>query len=63
MTIRIFWYTDTYSVTFASAIVMEILTYLTFLFKDVVACWFKKKDGKIYRYGLIFKGIWLILFL
>lgn len=55
-------HTDTYSITFAVAIVMEILTYLTFVFKDVVAGWFKKKDGKIYRYGLIF-SIWLILFL
>ncbi len=55
-------HTGTYSVTFAVAIVMEILTYLTFMFKDVVLDWFKNKEGEGYKYARYF-SIWLILFL
>jgi len=55
-------HTGTYSVTFAVAVVMEILTYLTFLLKDIVMYWFKGKNEKIYKYTMIF-SVWLILFL
>lgn len=55
-------HTGTYSVTFAVAIVMEILTYLTFQLKDVVVAWFKNKDGKISKYAMIL-SVWLIIFL
>ncbi|MEI7674637.1 MAG: hypothetical protein WCI60_02780 [bacterium] len=55
-------HTGTYSVTFAVAIVMEILTYLTFLLKDLIVTWFKDKEGKIYRYAMFF-SVWLVLFL
>ena len=55
-------HTGTYSVTFAVAIVMEMLTYLTFLLKDLIVGWFKDKEGKIYRYAMFF-SVWLVLFL
>jgi len=55
-------HTDSYSVTFAVAIVMELLTYVTFLFKDRVILWFKKKEGSTYKYGMIL-SVWLILFI
>ena len=55
-------HTGTYSVTFAVAIVMEMLTYLTFLLKDLIVGWFKDKEGKIYRYAMFFR-VWLVLFL
>lgn len=55
-------HTGTYSVTFAVAIVMELLTFLTFLLKDKVVAWFKNKTGKLYKFGMVF-SIWLILFL
>ena len=55
-------HTGTYSVTFAVAIVMEMLTYLTFLLKDLIVGWFKDKEGNIYRYAMFF-SVWLVLFL
>ncbi len=55
-------HTGTYSVTFAVAIVMEMLTYLTFLLKDLIVDRFKDKEGKIYRYAMFF-SVWLVLFL
>lgn len=55
-------HTSSYSVTFAVAIVMQILTYLTFALKDVVKNNFKKRQGKLNTAGLVF-SIWLILFL
>lgn len=54
-------HTGTYSVTFAVAIVMQILTYLTFKFKDKVVIWFKHHNNTQSKYGLIF-SIWLIMF-
>ena len=41
---------------------MEMLTYLTFLLKDLIVGWFKDKEGKIYRYAMFF-SVWLVLFL
>ena len=54
-------HTSSYSVTFSLAIVMEALTFLTFLFKDRVIVWFKNRDDKVSRY-LMFFSVWLILF-
>lgn len=53
--------TSSYSVTFALAVVMQILTYLTFRLKDVVAAWFKDKPGKVAKVGLVF-GVWFVMF-
>lgn len=53
--------TSSYSVTFGLAIVMQLLTYLTFRLKDVVAGWFKGKPGKAARVGLVF-GVWFVMF-
>ena len=54
-------HTSSYSVTFAVAVVMQILTYLTFALKDKVKNSFKKRDGTFNKVGLVF-SIWLILF-
>lgn len=53
--------TSSYSVTFGLAIVMQLLTYLTFRLKDVVAGWFKGKPGKAAKVGLVF-GVWFVMF-
>ena len=53
--------TKSYSITFAVAIVMQILTYITFLLKDVVVNYFNNKSGKYSKAGLVI-GVWLIMF-
>lgn len=53
--------TSSYSVTFALAFVMQILTFLTFRLKDVVAGWFKGRPGKAAKVGLVF-GVWFVMF-
>jgi hypothetical protein len=53
--------TSSYSVTFALAIVMQVLTFLTFRLKDVVAGWFKGRPGKAAKVGLVF-GVWFVMF-
>ena len=55
-------HTGTYSVTFAVAVVMQVLTYLTFMAKDRVVHWFRRKKGLKYKYGLVF-SVWLVMFL
>lgn len=55
-------HTSSYSMTFALAIVMQVLTFATFQVKDIAHTWFKQKDGSWYQFGLIFT-VWLILFL
>jgi tellurite resistance protein TehA-like permease len=54
--------TWSYSITFLVAIVLQILTYLTFQLKRVVVRHFKNKEGRRYKVALVF-GVWLILFL
>jgi len=54
-------HTGTYSVTFMVAIVMQILTYLTFALKDQVINWFKKK-GERYNKIALALSIWAIMF-
>ena len=53
------WY---YSITFFAAVVMQILTQLTFLLKSFVASYFKGKEGRKYVAALIF-SVWFILFI
>ena len=55
-------HTGTYSVTFVLAIVMQILTYLTFMAKDRVIDWFNSKGKHKNRIWLIF-SVWLVIFL
>lgn len=55
-------HTGSYSVTFAVAIVLQILTFLTLWIKRKTASWFQLKTGKFRKYGL-YLSIWLILFL
>ena len=54
-------HTGTYSVTFMVAIVMQMLTYLTFALKDQVVNWFKKK-GESYNKLALALSIWAIMF-
>lgn len=54
--------TWSYSTTFFVAIVMQILTYITFWLKSLVVKYFKGKEGKKYVAALVF-GVWLIMFL
>jgi len=55
-------HTGTYSVTFALAIVMQILTYLTFIAKDRVIDWFNRVYKSKNKIWLIF-SVWLVIFL
>lgn len=60
-------YTDilntwSYSITFMAAVVLQILTFLTFWLKKRVVKHFKGKEGKKYVAMMVF-GVWLILFL
>lgn len=54
-------HTGTYSTTFLVAIVLEILTYITFWLKGQVVKKFKGKEESKYKVVLIF-GVWLIMF-
>lgn len=53
--------TDTYSVTFVVAVVMQILTYLTFALKDQAVKKFNKNGATERKFALAFV-IWLIMF-
>jgi len=54
--------TRSYSVTFAVAIVMQVLTYLTFELKDRVVKGFKRRGGPQHKVGIVV-SVWLIMFL
>ena len=54
-------HTSSYSITFAVAVVMQILTYLTFAIKDIVAKPFKAKEGARNKFGLVFT-VWFVMF-
>lgn len=54
--------TTSYSITFFMAIVMQILTYLTFQLKGAVINHFKDKEGSKYKAAMVFI-VWLIMFL
>lgn len=56
------FYAKSFSTIFLVAIVMQILTYLTFALKNKVVRWLKDKDGTIYKVGMFF-CVWLIMFL
>lgn len=55
-------HTGTYSTTFLVAIVMELLTLITFWLKRKIVKHFKNKEGSKYKAALIF-SVWLIIFL
>ena len=55
-------HTESYSTTFAVAIVMQVLTYATFLLKDKVVAWFKREGAPQRKAAMLF-SIWLIMFL
>ncbi len=55
-------HTRSYSITFALAIVLQILTYITFEIKKWVVKKSKKFAGPKGKFALIF-GVWLVLFL
>jgi hypothetical protein len=55
-------HTGTYSTTFLLAIVMQILTYLTFLVKDKVVDWYNRSEQPKNKFWLVF-GVWLVIFL
>ncbi len=54
-------HTTSYSTTFLLAVVMQILTFLTFELKKVAQRWFQDKDGAGYKFALVFI-VWFILF-
>ncbi len=54
--------TRSYSVTFSVAVVMQLLTYLTFALKDVVVQWFRRLGGPRHKVGIVI-SVWLIMFL
>jgi hypothetical protein len=54
--------TSSYSVTFLLAIVMQLLTYLTFELKNKIQAFFSSKDKKVHKILMAF-FIWLTLFL
>jgi len=54
--------TRSYSVTFSVAVVMQLLTYLTFALKDVVVQWFRRHGGPRHKVGIVI-SVWLIMFL
>jgi hypothetical protein len=54
-------HTKSYSTTFSLAIVLQILTYYTLAFKDIVKNWYKNKNYPWGKAGLVFV-IWLIIF-
>ncbi len=51
-----------YGITFLVATVLEILTYLSLSLERYVTSWFKKREGKVYKYAHVF-SVWVILFL
>lgn len=53
--------TRSYSVTFMVAIVLQILTYLTFQLKDKVAGHFKARTDAFKKPGLVL-SVWFIMF-
>jgi L-asparagine transporter-like permease len=54
-------HTTSYSVTFALAIVMQLLTYLTFQLKDVVVRWLGQRSGRWSKIVMGF-GVWFVIF-
>jgi hypothetical protein len=59
-------YTDifsakSFSTIFLTALVMQILTYITFKIKDVIVKWLKTKEGLIYKIAMFF-FVWLVMF-
>jgi uncharacterized membrane protein YvlD (DUF360 family) len=56
------FYANSFSTIFLCALVMQILTYITFKFKNMVIDWLKGRKGFIYKLGMFF-SVWAIMFL
>jgi len=50
-----------FSTIFLAALVMQVLTYLTFMLKDAVVGWFSPRQGKKYKLAMVF-CVWFIVF-
>lgn len=55
-------HTGTYSTTFLVAVVLQILTYITFWLKGIVVKKFKGREDSRYKAAMVF-GVWMIMFL
>lgn len=55
-------HTRSYSITFALAVVLQLLTFATFYIKKQVVRHSKKLSGPKGKFALVF-GVWLVLFL
>lgn len=60
-------YTDiveakSFSILFLAAIILQVLTYLTFLLKGSIIGWLKHRKGLAYSV-LMFFAVWLVMFL
>jgi hypothetical protein len=51
-----------FSTIFLAAVVLEVLTYLTFQLKKQIIGWLKDRQGVAYR-ALMFFCVWLVMFL
>jgi hypothetical protein len=56
------FYAKSFSTIFLCALVMQILTFLTFELKNRVIAWLKGREGFLYKFAMFF-CVWLILFL
>ncbi len=56
------FYANSFSTIFLCALVMQILTYITFKFKNMVIDWLKGRKGFINKLGMFF-SVWAIMFL
>lgn len=57
-----FLYTSSFSITFLAAVVMQIMTYLTFSLKNRIVRWFSNREGRFKQVGLV-GSVWLVMFL
>ena len=53
--------TSSYSITFLSAFVIQLLVYPTFKLKSFLAKWWSKRTGKYIKIGMVL-SIWLVMF-
>ena len=54
-------YTASYSTTFLMALLMQCMVFPTLLLKKRIAKWFRSRDGKYARFGMVF-AVWLVMF-
>ncbi|NCU37815.1 hypothetical protein EOL96_02015 [Candidatus Saccharibacteria bacterium] len=54
-------YVDSFSTMFLASIVLQILTYFTFLLKGKIVAWLLPRPGKLYK-ALLFFSVWFVMF-